>query len=60
MSRWHPDTLERKLSWIYVDINNFRPLFSASRHRRCINVVAHNVLICNAVLAKSRNRSCNQ
>jgi hypothetical protein len=43
-----------------VDINNFRPLFSASGHHGCIDVVAHNLLIPNAVLAKWRNRLCNQ
>ncbi len=45
---------------VVVDINNFRPLFSASGHHRCINVDAHNLPICNAVLANSSNRSCNQ
>jgi hypothetical protein len=35
-----------------VDINNCRPLFSASGHHWCINVVARNLLISNPVLAK--------
>src|SRR5260370_39920754 len=36
----------------FVDINNCRPLFSASGHHRCINVVARNLLISNPVLAE--------
>jgi putative transposase len=43
-----------------VDISNFRPLFSASGHHWCMDVLAPNTLISDTVLAKWRNRLWNR
>jgi hypothetical protein len=41
--------MARRLSTSTISVH----CFSVSGHHRCINVVAHNLLICNAVLAKA-------